>query len=70
MRLSELVSHLTPSVFAEIALLLFFFVFAVVSIRAFGRGARAQSQAWAALPLFDDADANAGGAKPQQGGAS
>jgi hypothetical protein len=68
MRLSELVSHLTPSVFAEIALLLFFFVFATVSIRAFGRNAKTHSQAWAELPLCDDA--NASGAARREGGAS
>lgn len=54
MRLSELVSHLTPSAFAQIALLLFLAVFAAVAVRAFGRGARQRSAEAAALPLYDD----------------
>jgi cbb3-type cytochrome oxidase subunit 3 len=55
MRLSELVSNLTPSAFAQVALVLFLAVFAAVTARALGRNARAQSEAQAALPLHDDA---------------
>ena len=65
MRLSELVSHLTPSAFAQIALLLFLAVFAAVAVRTFGRGARERSAEAAALPLHDDAVAPAA----RQGGA-
>jgi cbb3-type cytochrome oxidase subunit 3 len=57
MRLSELVAHLTPSVFAQIALLIFVAVFVVMSYRALRRGTRTQSEQWAQLPLSDDATA-------------
>jgi cbb3-type cytochrome oxidase subunit 3 len=54
MRLSELVSQLTPSTFAQLALLLFLVVFVAVALRAYGRGARDRNQRCAALPLCDD----------------
>lgn len=54
MRLSELVSNLTPSEFAQIALLLFLAVFVAVAWRALGKGARSASERWASLPLCDD----------------
>jgi cbb3-type cytochrome oxidase subunit 3 len=57
MRLSDLVANLTPSIFAQIALLLFVAVFAAVGYRAYRRAARTQSQQWAELPLCDDATA-------------
>ncbi len=54
MRLSELMSAMSPTRFTEIALLLFLAVFAAVAVRAFGRGARQRSAEAAALPLYDD----------------
>jgi cbb3-type cytochrome oxidase subunit 3 len=57
MRLSELVSQLTPSTFAQLALVLFLVVFVAVALRAYGRGARDHNQRCAALPLCDDGEA-------------
>jgi cbb3-type cytochrome oxidase subunit 3 len=54
MRLSELVSNLTPSAFAQIALLLFLAVFAAVALRTLGGRARHHAAEQAALPLVDD----------------
>jgi cbb3-type cytochrome oxidase subunit 3 len=54
MRLSELVSNLTPSAFAQIALLLFLAVFAAVALRTAGGRARRRAAEQAALPLVDD----------------
>ncbi len=54
MRLSELVSHMTPTIFTEIALVLFLGVFAAVAYRALRRSARAQHEQWALIPLSDD----------------
>lgn len=55
MRLSELVSNLTPSAFAEVALVIFLAVFVLVAARTIGRAARQRAIEHAALPLFDDA---------------
>lgn len=55
MRLSELVSHLSPTQLTEIAMLLFLAVFVAVSVRAFARS-RADHDRAAAIP-FDDGDA-------------
>lgn len=52
MRLSELVSRLTPNELTQIALLLFLGVFVAVSVRAFLQ-ARAHHEECAALPLDD-----------------
>jgi cbb3-type cytochrome oxidase subunit 3 len=57
MRLSELVSNMTPTIFTEVALVLFLGVFAAVSYRALRRGARAQCEQWAKIPLHDEGDA-------------
>lgn len=54
MRLSELVSRLTPNELTQIAMLLFLAVFVAVSVRAFVT-ARAHHERAAALPL-DDGD--------------
>ncbi len=61
MRLSELVSRLTPGQLTEVAMLLFFAVFIAVSIRALVRS-RAEHDLAAALP-FDD-----GAPDPRTGG--
>lgn len=55
-RMSELVSKLTPSDYAQLALVLFFFVFVAVAIRHGGKRRRAEHDACAQLPLMDDAD--------------
>lgn len=55
-RMSELVSKLTPSDFAQIALVLFLLVFIAVALRHGGKGRRAEHDACARLPLMDDAD--------------
>ena len=54
-RLSDLVSALTPTHFAEIALVLFLAVFAAVAIRHGGKRRAAEHAACAQLPLADDA---------------
>lgn len=54
-RLSELVSALTPSQFAQIALVLFLAVFVAVAIRHGGKRRAAEHAACAQLPLIDDA---------------
>ena len=54
-RLSELVSALTPSQYAEMALVLFLAVFAAVAIRHGGKRRAAEHAACALLPLEDDA---------------
>ncbi len=54
-RLSELVSSLTPSQFAQLALVLFFFVFVMVALRHGGKRRAAEHAACAQLPLADDA---------------
>ena len=54
-RLSELVSTLTPSQFAQIALLLFVGVFVAVAVRHGGKRHAADHAECARLPLGDDA---------------
>ena len=53
-RLSELVSALTPSQYAQLSLVLFFLVFAAVAIRHGGKRRAAEHAACAQLPLADD----------------
>lgn len=55
-RISELVSKLTPSDYAQLALVLFFLVFVAVAIRHGGKRRRDEHDACARLPLVDDAD--------------
>lgn len=54
-RLSELVSALTPSQFAQLALVLFMAVFVAVTIRHGGKRRAAEHAHCAQLPLTDDA---------------
>lgn len=54
-RLSEAVSALTPTQFAQIALVLFVGVFVAVTIRHGGKRRAAEHAACAQLPLADDA---------------
>ena len=54
-RLSELVSALTPTHYAELSLVLFLAVFAGVLIRHGGKRRAAEHAACALLPLADDA---------------
>lgn len=54
-RLSELVSALTPSQYAELALVLFAAVFVAVAIRHGGKRRADEHAACAQLPLADDA---------------
>jgi cbb3-type cytochrome oxidase subunit 3 len=54
-RLSELVSALTPTQYAELALVLFLMVFAGVAIRHGGKRRAAEHAEAAQLPLADDA---------------
>lgn len=54
-RLSELVSALTPTQYAELSLVLFFFVFAAVLYRHGGKRRADEHAACAQLPLADDA---------------
>jgi cbb3-type cytochrome oxidase subunit 3 len=53
-RLSELVSTLTPAHFAEMALVIFLMVFAGVVVRHGGKRRAAEHAACAQLPLADD----------------
>ena len=55
-RLSELVSALTPSTYAEVALVLFLAVFTAVAIRHGGKRRAAEHAMCAQLPLVDDAE--------------
>jgi cbb3-type cytochrome oxidase subunit 3 len=55
MRLSDLISRLSPTQYTEIALILFLAVFAAVAIRAFQRSQRAVHDAARLAPLADDA---------------
>lgn len=55
-RISELVSKLTPSDFAQLALVLFFLVFVSIAIRHGGKRRRDEHDACARMPLADDAD--------------
>jgi cbb3-type cytochrome oxidase subunit 3 len=54
-RLSELVSALTPAQYAELSLVLFLLVFAGVLLRHGGKRRAAEHAACAQLPLADDA---------------
>jgi hypothetical protein len=56
-RLSEVVSALTPTHYAELALLLFVAVFTAVAIRHGGKRRAAEHAECAAMPLADDAGA-------------
>ncbi len=60
MRLSELVSHLTPTEFTQIALLLFVMVFVAVAIRHGSKRRAAEHTSCAQLPLADDAGPTGG----------
>lgn len=53
-RLSELVSRLTPTHYTELALVLFLCVFAGVLLRHGGKRRAAEHAACAQLPLADD----------------
>ena len=53
-RLSELVSALTPTDFTELALVLFLMVFVAVAIRHGGKRRAAEHATCAQLPLADD----------------
>ncbi len=53
-RLSDLVSALTPSQYAELALVLFVAVFVAVAFRHGGKRRAAEHAACAQLPLADD----------------
>lgn len=55
MRLSELISRLSPTQFTEIAMVLFLAVFVAISIRALRRSARPIHEHAVGLPLADDA---------------
>jgi hypothetical protein len=58
MRLSELVSRMSPTTFTQIALVMFLAVFALMAFRALRRSARVQHALWAQIPL-DDGDGGA-----------
>jgi hypothetical protein len=53
-RLSELVSALTPAQYAELSLVLFLMVFAAVAVRHGGKRRAAEHAACAQMPLADD----------------
>ena len=53
--LSELVSTLTPSQYAQLALVLFLVVFTAIAVRHGGKRRAAEHAACARLPLADDA---------------
>ena len=55
MKLSELVSALSPTQFTELALVLFVLVFAGVLLRHGGKRRAAEHSECAQLPLADDA---------------
>jgi cbb3-type cytochrome oxidase subunit 3 len=55
-RLSELVSALTPAAYAELSLVLFLMVFAGVVFRHGGKRRAAEHAAAAQLPLANDGD--------------
>ena len=52
-RLSELVSALTPAQYAELSLVLFLAVFAAVAVRHGGKRRAAEHEACARMPLDD-----------------
>jgi cbb3-type cytochrome oxidase subunit 3 len=53
-RLSELVSALTPAEYAELSLVLFLMVFVAVLVRHGGKRRAAEHAACARMPLADD----------------
>jgi cbb3-type cytochrome oxidase subunit 3 len=55
MRLSELVSALSPAQYTELALVIFVIVFAAVAFRHGSKRRAAEHAACAQLPLADDA---------------
>jgi hypothetical protein len=55
MRLSELISHLSPSQLTEVAMVIFLAVFVAVGLRAVRRSQRPLHEHALALPLADDA---------------
>ena len=55
MRLSELISHLSPSQLTEISMVLFLAVFVAVGVRAVRKSQRPLHDHAAGLPLADDA---------------
>ena len=55
MRLSELISQLSPSQFTEIAMVIFLTVFVLLGLRAVRRSARPIHDHAVGLPLADDA---------------
>jgi hypothetical protein len=57
MRLSELVSSLTPATFTMVATLIFVTVFVTVAIRAFLPSSRAEQRRALELPLDDGREA-------------
>jgi len=59
-RLSELVSKLTPAHYTEIALVLFLMVFVAVALRHGGKRRATEHASCAQLPLDDDADPRGG----------
>lgn len=63
MRLSDLVSRMSPTTFTEIALVMFLAVFAIMAFRALRRSARAQHERWGEIPLDD-------GIEPREAGAT
>jgi cbb3-type cytochrome oxidase subunit 3 len=54
MRLSELVSRLTPATFTVIAMVIFLVTFLVITFRALRPGAKAEHERHAQLPLGGD----------------
>ena len=55
MRLSELISNMSPSQLTEIAMVIFLVVFVALSLRAVRRSARPLHDHAVGLPLADDA---------------
>lgn len=60
MRLSELVSNLTPAQLTEAALVIFIVVFVANAIRHYSKRRVAEHTACASLPLADDAHPRGG----------
>jgi cbb3-type cytochrome oxidase subunit 3 len=60
MRLSDLVSQLTPNLLTQVALIIFLVVFAGVVIYVFARGSRETFERARQFPLADDAAPAAG----------
>ena len=56
MRLSELVSDLTPATFTIVGLILFFTVFVAITVRTFWPGSGEAQRRANLLPLEGDAD--------------